>query len=238
MGSRAVAAYPRRESVAQLSTEEPTSAIELRHGAALSGALCTDFTNTRSRRTPRTPNAVRWSQCPPSTLGRRIPRSERDPVDQNEPQHAQRVTSMHRPTAHDMPKRCTRPPIDRPTSRTRARRKVASNSRSRRAAAARAQREAHVRSWPRAQALTDSHRWCGAMWWAWRWAGARACGAAAIARHSAVDLADAPSTICQQCTRVVSECERSRLGVPLILERVRVLGRGLDSHVSRNAVYM
>ena len=71
-----------------------------------------------------------------------------------------------------------------------------------------------------------------------RWADARACEAAAIARHGAVDLAVVPSTICRQCTRVVGECAGSRLAAPLILVCVRVLGCGLDSHVARNALYM
>ena len=71
-----------------------------------------------------------------------------------------------------------------------------------------------------------------------RWADARACEAAAIARHGAVDLAVVPSTICRQCTRVVGECAGSRHPAPLILVCVRVLGCGLDSHAARNALYM
>ena len=95
-----------------------------------------------------------------------------------------------------------------------------------------------MRSRLRAEALSDGNGWCGVMGCVRRWADARACEAAAIARHGAVDLAVVPSTICRQCTRVVGECAGSRHPAPLILVCVRVLGCGLDSHVARNALYM
>ena len=69
-----------------------------------------------------------------------------------------------------------------------------------------------------------------------RWADARACEAAAIARHGAVDLAVVPSTICRQCTRVVGECAGSRLAALLILVWFLVLGCGLDPYVARIAL--
>ena len=70
----------------------------------------------------------------------------------------------------------------------------------------------------------------------WRARAGRACEAAAIARHGAVDLAAVPSTICRQCTRVVGECAGSRLAVPVTLARVRIFARDLDQYLSRVVV--
>ena len=69
-----------------------------------------------------------------------------------------------------------------------------------------------------------------------RWADARACEAAAIARHGAVDLAVVPSTICRQCTRVVGECAGSRLAVPIIRAPLLRLTCRLKPYNERNAV--
>ena len=199
-------------------------------GAALGGAQCDVFTYTRSTRTPRTQNATRWPPQSPSTMGRQALHSGLGTAAHNELQHAHHVPHAHRPASLSIAIAHAEHRTDPLVSQMRAHRTAAKQGSSRRAPAARARRGTRLRSWPRAQALSDGDGWCGVMGCVRRWAGARACEAVAIARHGAVDLAVVPSTICRQCTRVVGECAGSRLAVPIILDRVRFKTRDLDGY--------
>ena len=129
----------------------------------------------------------------------------------NELQHAHHVPHAHRPASLSIAIAHAEHRTDPLVSQMRAHRTAAKQGSSRRAPAARARRGTRLRSWPRAQALSDGDGWCGVMGCVRRRAGARACEAAAIVRHGAVDLAVVPSTICRQCTQVVGECAGSRL---------------------------
>ena len=67
-----------------------------------------------------------------------------------------------------------------------------------------------------------------------RWAGEVTCDTVMTGELSAVACAAKESTNCQRCIPLVGLRQRRRLAVHLLLERLRVFRRELDSYTLRN----
>ena len=72
------------------------------------------------------------------------------------------------------------------------------------------------------------------MGWARWWAGEVTCDLLMTGKLSAVACAAKESTNCQRCIPLVGLRQRRRLAVHLLLERLRVFRRELDSYTLRN----
>ena len=74
-------------------------------------------------------------------------------------------------------------------------------------------------------------------WWV-GWAGELTCDALTTAEHSAIACAALRSTICHSCNPLAGLRQRRQLVVPVILQRLRVSRRRLDSYVARDRGYI
>ena len=74
-------------------------------------------------------------------------------------------------------------------------------------------------------------------WWV-GWASELTCDARMTIEYSAVARAVLLLTICQSCIPLAGLRQRCRLVIPPILQRVRAIGRRLDSYVARDSRYI
>ena len=98
------------------------------------------------------------------------------------------------------------------------------------APAARARRNGQLCGVCGCRKRTRGRMWCADIERARRWAGELTCNAIPTGKLSAVACAAKESTNCQRCIPLVGLRQRRRLAVHLLLERLRVFRRELDSY--------